>query len=194
MKYRKKPVVIEAMKYEGGILGFDKAYAFVGESLLPYLMNPGDADTLHIKTLEGLMAVSKGDYIIKGISGEFYPCKPDIFEATYEVVEEGRAGRASRLTVRFQDFEKLIETEEKLKEAMQVVDFYANKSLWSLTGSIRNIRVMSTLEGWVGGLSDLEEFEVKNTMGYLEDGPILIYKIGGRRAREFQNKIRKERK
>ena len=44
----------------------------------------------HINTLEGRMTAQVGDWIIKGVAGEFYPCKPDIFEATYEAVEEAR--------------------------------------------------------------------------------------------------------
>ena len=44
------------------------------------------SQVIHITTLEGVMTASKGDFIIKGVKGEFYPCKPDIFEATYEVV------------------------------------------------------------------------------------------------------------
>lgn len=76
--YRKKPVVIEALQY-------------TGDNLLDVMRWIGtDAyvrDGLHIKTLEGDHTASPGDYIIKGVMGEFYPCKPDIFEATYEPVE-----------------------------------------------------------------------------------------------------------
>ncbi|MBM7598278.1 hypothetical protein JOC34_000635 [Virgibacillus halotolerans] len=80
-KYRKKPVVIEAIQY----LHNDnrKEYeSFVDDGSLIY-----DEDTLdraYIRTLEGDMKLSYGDYIIKGVKGEFYPCKPDIFESTYE--------------------------------------------------------------------------------------------------------------
>lgn len=76
MKVRKKPVVVEAEQYlEGGEL------PFVEEGVLNY-----DEDThrQYIKTLEGELTVSHGDWVIKGVQGEFYPCKPDIFEATYE--------------------------------------------------------------------------------------------------------------
>lgn len=90
-KYRKKPVTIEAFR-----LGVD-----------PYLpdwfmdkvttcditthggINWGDPIlSCDIKTLEGVMVAQQGDYIIRGIKGEIYPCKPDIFEATYELVEK----------------------------------------------------------------------------------------------------------
>jgi len=79
--YRKKPVVIEAIQYqrEDNILTMQK---FVGESLE---YNPDDNE-YYIITLEGSMKASIGDWIIKGVQGEFYPCKPDIFEKTYEEV------------------------------------------------------------------------------------------------------------
>lgn len=84
MKYRKKPVVIEAVQHTGGN---HPAIDFISEGLY-YFQNC----ELYIKTLEGDHHASVGDYIIKGIKGEFYPCKPDIFEATYEKVEELKAG------------------------------------------------------------------------------------------------------
>jgi hypothetical protein len=79
VKFRKKPVVIDAMQFNGK--NFDEIEAFVG----------GDASVkgseVIIATLEGAMHASLGDWIIKGVKGEFYPCKPDIFEKTYEAVE-----------------------------------------------------------------------------------------------------------
>lgn len=73
--YRKKPVVIWAMQYAGD---------FYGEA--PAFYEPVSGE-LYIKTLEGNLIVSDKDYVIKGIAGEFYPCKPEIFENSYEVVE-----------------------------------------------------------------------------------------------------------
>ena len=85
-KFVKKPVVIEAIQYDGA--NITEIETFVGEKL-PTIMT-SDVDTqLVISTLEGDMKVSKGDYVIKGIKGEFYPCKPDVFEKTYDVVEDG---------------------------------------------------------------------------------------------------------
>lgn len=78
-KYRKKPVTIEAIQWLGTNLS--EIDDFVGESIT----NKGT--TLIIHTLEGDMEASIGDYIIKGVKGEFYPCKPDIFLATYEEVD-----------------------------------------------------------------------------------------------------------
>lgn len=80
-EYRKKPVAIEAVKYTGKN-NVNDILNFIGERKLAYL----DGETLNIETLEGVMKADVGDYIIKGIKGEFYPCKPDIFEATYEKV------------------------------------------------------------------------------------------------------------
>lgn len=88
MKVRKKPVEVEAVQWTG--LNLEEIKAFVGESLI-YTREVGKGKPrlfMKIKTLEGDMLTSEGDYIIKGISGEFYPCKPDIFKATYEEVEE----------------------------------------------------------------------------------------------------------
>ena len=82
-KYRKKPVVIDAVQFDGT----DESV----EWLLPQLKSGAigrNSRQLFIKTLEGVMEASIGDYIIKGIKGEFYPCKPDIFHMTYEKEEE----------------------------------------------------------------------------------------------------------
>lgn len=91
MKYRKKPVIIEAVQWTG--LNLEEIKSFVGESLEYEIYDAAwragagaPMMDINIKTLEGKMQVSKDDYIIKGIQGEFYPCKPDIFEATYEAV------------------------------------------------------------------------------------------------------------
>lgn len=80
-KYRKKPVVIEAIQWNGSN-AFEIWNDF--EDIPIRLKEEG---TLLISTLEGDHIASIGDYIIKGIKGEFYPCKPDIFEETYEEVE-----------------------------------------------------------------------------------------------------------
>jgi len=91
VKYRKKPVVIEAVRY---MPGDDCNCAEVAQLLD---LAPGDVTACQngescaglpwtIWTLEGTMDARPGDWIIKGVKGEFYPCKPDIFEATYEAV------------------------------------------------------------------------------------------------------------
>jgi hypothetical protein len=92
MKFRKKPVVIEAIQLRWDT--WTKICNFIDVGKLtdgkPEGFNPGgksDVIGLKIPTLEGLMVANEGDWIIKGIKGEFYPCKPDIFEATYEPVD-----------------------------------------------------------------------------------------------------------
>lgn len=81
MKYRKKPVVIDAIKFTGynsdevlEFMGVDDALGKTTESIV-------------INTLEGDMTAKIGDYIIKGVKGEFYPCDSEIFELTYELVQ-----------------------------------------------------------------------------------------------------------
>lgn len=85
-KYRKKPVVIEAIQWTGDNKN-DISNELGGDTGDYYFTPDGE---LFIHTLEGIMKASVGDYIIKGVKGEFYPCKPDIFEATYEKVEPPR--------------------------------------------------------------------------------------------------------
>lgn len=90
MKYRKKSVVIEAVQYNGS--NVCEIEEFVGKELRQTIVAdcgyPAGATEplvgLIIETLEGDMVASPLDYIIKGVKGEFYPCKPDVFELTYE--------------------------------------------------------------------------------------------------------------
>lgn len=83
-KFRKKPVVIEAVRYTGN--PFDISRDF-DEPLGHFLHWHADGQWLSIDTLEGDMRVDAGDWIIRGVQGELYPCKPDIFEMTYEPVD-----------------------------------------------------------------------------------------------------------
>jgi hypothetical protein len=82
MKYRKKPVVIEAIRYLGES-SHNLVRLFVGDSVPLHQFGDGK---LGIPTLEGVMTANPGDWIIRGVKGELYPCKPDIFDATYEPV------------------------------------------------------------------------------------------------------------
>ncbi len=83
-KYRKKPVVIEAWEFDGR-LDFSKTLPKEIKDDIDNFRLTQD-NKLKVKTLEGDMFANIGDMIIKGIQGEFYPCKPDIFEKTYELV------------------------------------------------------------------------------------------------------------
>lgn len=87
-RYRKKPVEIEAMQFNGLTDYMD---------IVQWMKDSGDTHALAnevrystpimlIQTLEGTMAANPGDWVIRGVKGDFYPCKPDIFEATYEPV------------------------------------------------------------------------------------------------------------
>lgn len=84
-KYRKKPIEIEAFIWTGD---HDQTE---DPTWIVEAMGRGDvwfeASGLQIRTLEGVMTANRGDYVIRGIKGEIYPCKPDIFEASYERVE-----------------------------------------------------------------------------------------------------------
>lgn len=87
MKYIKKPIVIEAVQWDGS--NRREVFEFCNKGLYPEMNSNAfhDGCVLVIRTLEGEMIASIGDWIIKGVNGEFYPCKPDIFEKTYESVE-----------------------------------------------------------------------------------------------------------
>lgn len=84
--YRKKPIVIEAHLWEGDYKNAMRIMEWSGNQVV--LIDVGsDNEALLIKTLEGVMTGSKGDFIIRGVQGEYYPCKPDIFETTYEELD-----------------------------------------------------------------------------------------------------------
>jgi hypothetical protein len=85
LKYRKKPVIIDAWEFDGA-LDFSKTLPKEVKDATKTIRLTQDGK-LKIRTLEGDMYADRGDMIIKGVEGEFYPCKPDIFEATYEKVE-----------------------------------------------------------------------------------------------------------
>ena len=88
MRYRKKPVVIEAFQFTGeSNLAKSTNRWQVPEWFVDAVLEPSVwayPDHISIKTLEGTMRADVGDWIIRGVKGEIYPCKPDIFEATYE--------------------------------------------------------------------------------------------------------------
>lgn len=91
MRARKKPVIIECFKWDGDFMFQDGTY-YVPEWALKArnegtLFFRGQGE-LFIETLEGDMYVNLGDYVIKGVNSELYPCKPDIFHKTYDIIEE----------------------------------------------------------------------------------------------------------
>lgn len=102
MKYRKKPVVIEAfylkdlsqktiieaLQFMGQNVEMPRGYPEHDNPFEDYIHMAWKDNGIKISTLEGTMLASEGDYIIRGIKGEYYPCKPDIFEQTYKPVEQ----------------------------------------------------------------------------------------------------------
>jgi len=81
-QFRKKPVVIEAMQWDGT----RESYEDIARWSNLAVQWSVSASALLINTLEGTLAASRSDWIIRGVKGEFYPCKPDIFEATYDPI------------------------------------------------------------------------------------------------------------
>jgi len=90
-KFKKKPVVIEAWQWKGKLPNSIPSWMHEAFGKMPgELCQSGIVgDTVVIHTLEGDMAANPGDWIIQGVKGEIYPCKPNIFEATYELVKAG---------------------------------------------------------------------------------------------------------
>ena len=93
MKFRKKPVVIEAVRFIYSVEGIAKLREFGGYAIgkiatrtKPY--QPCEAEICTLEDGKVTHIATEGDWIIKGVKGEFYACKPDIFEQTYEIVEE----------------------------------------------------------------------------------------------------------
>lgn len=97
-RYVKKPIAIEAVKWKG--FNNDEIKDFAGDSVKIEVIREGDADNgippsvdCSIETLEGVMKANVGDYIIKGVNGEFYPCEQDIFEKTYDKADDSSVMR-----------------------------------------------------------------------------------------------------
>lgn len=89
-RFRKKPVVIEARQLTGGTIDYYEIAEWCDGNVNVQTSKDrrGLEPSIAIKTLEGVMNATPGDWIIEGVNGEFYPCKPDIFEKTYELVGE----------------------------------------------------------------------------------------------------------
>lgn len=97
-RFRKRPVVIEAMQITDNTAELATLEEwFIEHDADAHIITAWDNTTptlhvsVHIETLEGEMSADKGDWIIRGVAGEFYPCKPDIFEQTYEPYREAEA-------------------------------------------------------------------------------------------------------
>lgn len=91
MRAKKRPVIIECFKWDGDFKFQDGIYYIPTWAVIAQkegILFFKDQGELFIKTLEGDMHVTVGDYVIQGVNGEIYPCKPDIFHKTYEIVDE----------------------------------------------------------------------------------------------------------
>lgn len=90
MKYRKKPVVIDAWQFDGSFESYRSISQALGSPDDFYFCEQIGDHEIEIHTLEGTMAARPGDWIIRGVKGELYPCKSDIFAATYDAVDSAR--------------------------------------------------------------------------------------------------------
>ena len=85
-RYKKKPVEIEALQFLDDVDRITELSNFIDNQYVRVSYKDPKNPKLLIRTLEGVMEASVGDYVIRGVHGEFYPCKPDIFNETYEEV------------------------------------------------------------------------------------------------------------
>jgi hypothetical protein len=92
MRYRKKPVEIEAIQWTGS--NGEECIEFLGKSFGGFKNRSSDVDDIIVLTLEGQHIASRDDYLIRGVKGEHYPCKPDIFAMTYEPVDAIQGGES----------------------------------------------------------------------------------------------------
>lgn len=164
MMYRKKPVVIEAVLWTGENQREMFDFLTDGKKTDDYMTASGDTfyidhnkvkGGLIIKTLEGEHIASIGDYIIKGVAGEFYPCKPEIFEQTYEIIE-----KATDEIMQNPDMKnsttpiEIFETQEELNECLK---WWQHKLY--LDGWIIKAQVVDTI-------TDADGSEVDSAVGY----------------------------
>jgi len=130
MKFRKKPVVIEAIQFNGTTLSLERILKWMGNAAsirndIAAGFDPpsfSDRGKIAIRTLEGTMFASPGDWIIKGVKGEFYPCKPDIFAETYDEASEEEGTELDQLITEAQ------QTAERLNKlnAFMATDAFPN--------------------------------------------------------------------
>lgn len=85
-KFRKKPVEVDAIQWDGAVTADHPVTAWIKAGGGKYSWTADGPQRLAIETLEGWITASPGDWIIRGVKGEFYPCKPDVFAATYDAV------------------------------------------------------------------------------------------------------------
>lgn len=128
-KATKKPITIEFVQYDGAnsveIEEFTNGKA---------IKEGGKSDYMTISTLEGEMIATTGDYIIKGIHGEFYPCKPDIFIASYDIGEHNQSSFCQKKKFRFIDEIVEVEISSEKSTLNGEVDFFKALGMEYFTG------------------------------------------------------------
>lgn len=139
MRFRKKPIVISASRYNGSnwlaLVTWINHHS--NANISHYDLN---THRLEIATLEGIMEVAVGDWVIRGVKGEFYPCKPDIFEASYESEDTAETER-DRLAARVGELEKIVEKLPTTADGVPVVPmgvYWAKQwdEVWEFTARV----------------------------------------------------------
>ena len=144
MKYRKKPLCIDAIEWTGtNIDDLDQFMDHKAYSIID--------DQLYIETIEGTLQASKGDYVIRGIKGEYYPCKPDIFLETYEPVDNDKLNADKDLNTGIKPMVPL----DIIIDAIEMADDEWNQYL-----DIEKMEVVSLPEYPFGGEYDEEDQEL----------------------------------
>lgn len=152
MKYRKKPVVIEAIKWTGDnlieLIKFMNCVIQEVDEKREYMLYEGAIlvkDVLYIKTLEGEHIASVGDWIIKGIKGEFYPCKPDVFEMTYDFYDADNEIKKTLINT----------TASQAKDNVKDIKFWGDGDTFKLIS-----KASSVAEGWMKSTKAMEIFGI----------------------------------
>lgn len=148
-QYRKRPVVIDAVRWDGTDHGTYNVMKFCASDDVCHVVGPGEEQSIEIATLEGRMTASVGDWIIRGVKGELYPCKPDIFEATYEFADTDPHPAPDALVKAVEDMREQcasIADDMRVKHGSPVGDAYSN-GVWDqgvrIAGLIRALPVQS---------------------------------------------------
>ena len=140
-KYRKKPVLIEAIQLTSDVAQFWRVYEFMRSDVQEWDDEPF---RIRIRTLEGEMWATEGDWVIKGVQGEFYPCKPDIFAQTYESAarpapEALGAAKGELSDAEIEEFVAPLIQEHLSGYARQYVTYNDGRSNNRVTSDMRNL-------------------------------------------------------
>lgn len=188
-RYRKRPVVVDAMQWTG--LNLEEVKEFVGEALTYDILDTAwevgkgrPHVFMKIKTLEGDMEVSEKDFIIKGVNGEFYPCKPDIFQKTYmpESTEDKPIGRLIDADVLMADIRNAITEQSRAFDWINLINrqptvYDVDEVIGGLYGLKRyKNKYDSYYENSMHQMTEFENDKINSTI----DKAIKIVKTGGK--------------